>query len=90
MLRLLSIAALACAAIVAAAPNSPASAAALMINNVGPRIGAVNNVAGGARFVPNTSMIAVHASQQGPKQRRWICGPLLNWDGTPHCHWVEH
>ena len=22
-----------------------------------------------------------------PKQRKWVCGPIVNYDGTPHCHW---
>jgi hypothetical protein len=25
---------------------------------------------------------------KGPKQKRWVCGPIVNYDGTKHCHWV--
>jgi hypothetical protein len=44
-------------------------------------IGASNQV-----FTPNG---------HGPKLKpavggRWVCGPIVNWDGTPHCHWVTH
>ncbi len=28
------------------------------------------------------------SSRDTPKQRRWVCGPIVNWDGSPHCHWV--
>jgi hypothetical protein len=89
MLRLLSIAALASAAIIAAIPNSPASAAAVTINNVGTsvHVGAVTNATGARRFAPNTRVITVQTPRQGPKQRKWVCGPIVNYDGTPHCHW---
>ena len=89
MLRLLSIAALASAAIVATIPTSPVSAAAL-INNVGPRIGAVNNAASARGFAANTLMSSVQIPHQGPKAKKWVCGPIVNYDGTPHCHWVSH
>jgi hypothetical protein len=88
MLRLLSIAALASAAMIATIPTSPASAAALTINNVGPRIGAVNNAAGARGIASNTLMSSVQIPHQGPKAKKWVCGPIVNWDGTPHCHWV--
>jgi hypothetical protein len=86
MLKLLSIAALASTAIVAA--NSSVSAAGLMINHVGTaRIGAVTNAPGG-RFAPNTPTITGQPAGHEAKPRRWVCGPLKNWDGSWHCHWV--
>jgi hypothetical protein len=86
MLRLLSIAALASAAVVAAFANSPASAASVTINNVG--AGARVNAITGRRFAPSTPVINIQTPRQGPKQRRWVCGPIVNYDGTPHCHWT--
>jgi hypothetical protein len=89
MLRLLSIAALASAAIIAAIPNSPVFAAVHTINSVGTvRVSAVTNATGGGRFDSNTPVITGQPGRQGPKQRRWVCGPIVNWDGSPHCHWV--
>jgi hypothetical protein len=35
-----------------------------------------------ARVEPNLSALKT------PKQRRWVCGPIVNYDGSPHCHWV--
>ena len=87
MLRVLSIASLASAAIIAAIPNSPASAAAVSINSVGTsgRVGAVTN---GRHFAPNTRALNVQTPRHVPRQKRWVCGPIVNWDGSPHCHWV--
>src|SRR5580692_10800843 len=85
MLRLLSIAALASAAIIAAIPNSPASAAGVTINSVG--VGA--RVGVGRQFAPTTRVINMQNQHHLLKARRWVCGPIVNWDGTPHCHWVS-
>jgi hypothetical protein len=86
MLRFLSIAALASAAIIAAIPNSPASAAAVRVNvPVNARVNAATNT---QKFAPDTGAITTQASHEGPKQRRWVCGPIVNYDGSPHCHWA--
>ena len=87
MLRLLPTAALASAAIIAAIPNSPASAMALTIHNVGagPRVGAV-----GGHFAFDAPVITDHTPHDKPAVKKWVCGPLVNYDGTPHCHWVTH
>jgi hypothetical protein len=87
VLRLLSVAALASAAFIAAIPNSPVSAAAVTINNIGTSA-RVPVVTGGPRLAPSSSVIKVQAPHQTPKQRRWVCGPIVNYDGSPHCHWV--
>ncbi|HEY4919644.1 MAG TPA: hypothetical protein VII40_06030 [Xanthobacteraceae bacterium] len=86
MLRLLSLAALASAAIIATSPNSPASAAALTMNNVGAgaHVSAVTNRA----FAPNIAVSSVQIPGHEPKYKKWVCGPIVNWDGSPHCHWV--
>ena len=36
-----------------------------------------------------TPEIKVQGPHQGPKQRRWVCGPIVNWDGSRHCHWTQ-
>jgi outer membrane scaffolding protein for murein synthesis (MipA/OmpV family) len=92
MRKLLSVSALASAALFAAAALSPAPAASLNNNiSVGHVTMTRPNISGVAAsnqyFTPNTS--------QGPKLKpavggRWVCGPIVNWDGTPHCHWVTH
>jgi hypothetical protein len=89
MLKLLSIAALASAVIISAAASSPASAAAVTVRvptNV--RTGTVTNATGTRQFT-NTPTITVQTPRQGPKQRRWVCGPIVNYDGSPHCRWVS-
>jgi len=96
MPKLSSIATLASAAMIAATLTSPVSAAALRINNVGAgaRVGAVHTAIGGGRFTPMIPAIATQTPHHGPKyqkpQWKWVCGPLLNYDGTKHCHWVKH
>jgi hypothetical protein len=64
--------------------ESPASAAAFGMNNVGTgaRVGAAT---GGWQFTGTSMQIP----REGPKQRRYVCGPIVNYDGTPHCHWVD-
>jgi hypothetical protein len=87
MLKLLSIAALASTTIIAAAATSPVSAAAVTVRvpTTSVRAGTVGNATGTREFVP---VITVQTPRQGPKQRRWVCGPIVNYDGSPHCHWV--
>ena len=85
MPRLSFVAALACATILAAIPNSPAFAAATTTTVVVPHVTATPTT--GTRLSPNTT--TGQTIHQGPKQRRWVCGPIVNWDGSPHCHWVD-
>src|SRR5262249_20986780 len=82
MLRLLSVAALASAAIIATIATS--SAAVLTMNS--PRIGAVANVGRLAPVMPAPPGQSPHHEEE---PRRWVCGPIKNWDGTWHCHWVS-
>jgi hypothetical protein len=88
MLKLLSIAALASAAIITAAASSPVSAAAVTVRVPTARVSAGANVAGARQFAPNGRVVTVQIPRQGPKQKKWVCGPIVNWDGSPHCHWV--
>ncbi len=89
MLKLLSIAALASAAIIAAAASSPVSAAAVTVRvPTNTRVSAGANATGARQFAPNGRVVTVQIPRQGPKQKKWVCGPIVNWDGTPHCHWV--
>jgi hypothetical protein len=87
-----SVSALAAVAALAGVASSPAPAASLN-NNIA--VGHVTvtrpNISGVATsnqyFTPNVS--------HGPKLKpavggRWVCGPIVNYDGTPHCHWVTH
>jgi hypothetical protein len=86
MLKLLSVTAVASVAMLAAALVSPVTAAQININT-----GHVNSVGRGgeggrihgefARVEPN------FATPKIPRQRKWVCGPIVNYDGTPHCHW---
>jgi hypothetical protein len=89
MRKLILASTLASTAIVAAATLSPATAASLNANiAVGHVTVAPSNIgASNQYFTPNAS--------QGPKLKpavggRWVCGPIVNYDGTPHCHWVSH
>jgi hypothetical protein len=89
MLRFLSIAALASAAIIAASTNSPVSAAAVTINvPTGTRVNAAANATSARQITPHNSENGMQNLSQGPKQRRWVCGPIVNYDGSPHCHWA--
>jgi hypothetical protein len=95
MRKLLSVSALASTAVVAAATLSPAPAASLN-NNIA--VGHVtvtrpggnfsNNSIGASNqiFTPNVS----HGPKLKPVVKKWVCGPIVNYDGTPHCHWVSH
>jgi hypothetical protein len=86
MLKLLSVSAVASVTVLAAALVSPATAAQININaghinSVG-RTGEIGASRGDfARAEPN------FATPNTPKQRKWVCGPIVNYDGTPHCHW---
>ena len=95
MLKVVSLSALCCAAIVATV--SLASAAPLTNNVAGhvapPRpmnnFGANNIGASNQYFTPNSAH-----GHNGPKLKPpvkvWVCGPIVNWDGSKHCHWVTH
>lgn len=95
MRKLLSVSTLASTAIVAAAMLSPAPAASLN-NNIavghvtfarpGGNVAAASVATSNQYFTPNTA----HGPKLKPMIRRWVCGPLVNYDGTPHCHWVTH
>ena len=91
MRRLLCVSALASTAVLAAL--SPAPAAGLNANiavghvtvtRTNPNISGI--AASNQYFTPNVA--------QGPKLKpavkKWVCGPIVNWDGSPHCHWVTH
>lgn len=81
MLKLLSATAVAFAAILAATPSSPASAAQFA--------GHSNFAGGGGQFgQSHGSFVKGGSVATTPKQKRWVCGPIVNYDGSPHCHWV--
>jgi hypothetical protein len=91
MSKPLSIAAVASAIMIAAALVSPATAAQINVNNghfnsVGrsAEIGVRGDFARSeANFVTPNMANTSHT----PRQRKWVCGPIVNYDGTPHCHW---
>jgi hypothetical protein len=90
MRKLLSVSALASTAVIAAATLSPAPAAPLNNNiAVGHVTIARPNVNGIAAsnqiFTPNG-----HGPKLKPAVKKWVCGPIVNYDGSPHCHWVSH
>jgi hypothetical protein len=92
MLKLLSASALALAAVLAATVALPVSAAQFSTNVsvghvVAPRanLGANNIGASNQYFTPNG-----HGPKLKPAVRVWVCGPIVNYDGSPHCHWVTH
>ena len=95
MRKLLSVAALASTALVAIATLSPAVAASLN-NNIavghvtftrpGGNVAPANIAASNQYFTPNS----VHGPKLKPAVKKWVCGPIVNYDGTPHCHWVTH
>jgi hypothetical protein len=90
MRKLWSVSALASAAVVTLT-LSPAFAASLNTNiAVGHVTVTRPNISGVAAsnqyFVPST----VHGPKLKPAVGRWVCGPIVNYDGTPHCHWVSH
>ncbi|HLH89269.1 MAG TPA: hypothetical protein VKX28_12495 [Xanthobacteraceae bacterium] len=94
MRKLLSVSALASTALLAPM-LSPASAASLN-NNIAVghvtytrpgNVAAATNVGTSNQyFTPN----AAHGPKLKPAVKKWVCGPIVNYDGTPHCHWVTH
>ena len=86
MLKCLSVIAMVSVTMLSATLVSPATAAQINvntghINSVG-RSGDIGvNRGDFARTEPN------FAALKTPKQRKWVCGPIVNYDGTPHCHW---
>jgi hypothetical protein len=92
MRKLLSVSALASTAVVAAVTLSPALAASLN-NNIA--VGHVTFTRPGVNGIAASNQIFTPNASQGPKLKpavggRWVCGPIVNYDGTPHCHWVSH
>jgi len=87
---MLKLTALACA-VLAAASLSPASAAPLT-NNLS--VGHVTITRPGNANIATSNRIFTPNVPQGPKYKpavkKWVCGPIVNWDGSPHCHWVTH
>jgi hypothetical protein len=89
MLKLLSATAVA-SVIIAATLVSSVTAAQINVstghfNSVG-RSGEFAGSRGDfARGEPN---FAAPVTPNMSKQRRWVCGPIVNYDGTPHCHWT--
>jgi hypothetical protein len=86
VLKLLSVGAVASVTMLAAALASPVTAAQININtghsnSVG-RSGEIGR--GHGEFAKSE---AHFATPNVPKQRKWVCGPIVNYDGTPHCHW---
>ena len=87
MLKLLSVTAVAAVTLLAAALVSPVTAAQISINtghlNSAGRSGDIGRIHGDfARSETN------FVSPKTPRQRKWVCGPIVNYDGTPHCHWT--
>jgi hypothetical protein len=82
MLKLLSATAVASAAMLATTLLSPATAAQFNTGhfNFATGSGQIGRSHGG--FARGESNFTT------PKQRRWVCGPIVNYDGTPHCHWA--
>ena len=90
MSKLLSVAAVVSATMLAATLASPATAAQININtghfnSVG-RSGEIGRSQG--NFAKGESNFTTPATPRTPSQRRWVCGPIVNYDGTPHCHWT--
>jgi hypothetical protein len=87
------LSAFALASVLAAATLAPASAANLTnnisarVNPVPPRVSVGTNAIGASNqiFTPQG-----HGPKLKPPVKKWVCGPIVNWDGTPHCHWVTH
>jgi hypothetical protein len=92
MLKLLSVSAVASVVMLAGTLASPVTAAQMNINtghfnSVG-RSGEIGRSHGDfARSELNFATPNI-ATPKTPKQRKWVCGPIVNYDGTPHCHWT--
>jgi hypothetical protein len=91
MRKLLFVSAIASTAAVAAATLSPAPAASLN-NNIA--VGHVTVTRPNINGVAASNQYFTPNSAQGPKLKpavkKWVCGPIVNYDGSPHCHWVTH
>jgi hypothetical protein len=92
MRKPLFVSALASTAVVAAATLSPAPAASLN-NNIA--VGHVTVTRPNINGIATSNQYFTPNSANGPKLKpavggRWVCGPIVNYDGTPHCHWVSH
>jgi hypothetical protein len=86
-----SISALALVAVLAAAAFSSVSAASIGNFSAGhASTGRIDRIDPGSsgRNLATVSPVTASRLVTGPKQRRWVCGPIVNYDGTPHCHWV--
>jgi hypothetical protein len=88
MLKLLSVAAVA-SAMLTATLVSPVTAAQMNINT-----GHINSVGRSAdvgrtqgNLASSEANFVRPVTSDTPKQRKWVCGPIVNYDGTPHCHW---
>jgi len=91
MSKLWSISALALVAILAAAAFSPVSAASIGNFSAGhATAGRIDRVDSGysGRNIATVNPVTAPRLLIGPRQRRWVCGPIVNYDGTPHCHWA--
>jgi hypothetical protein len=91
MLKLLSVTAVASVTMLSATLVSPVTAAQININvghfnSVG-RSGEIGRSEIGSRVALAKGESSV-TTPQIPHQRKWVCGPIVNYDGTPHCHWV--
>jgi hypothetical protein len=87
MLKLLSVTAVASVTMLAAILVSPATAAQININT-----GHFNSVGRSGEIGASHSDFATGVSNVATprtlNRRRWVCGPIVNYDGTPHCHWT--
>jgi hypothetical protein len=87
MLKRLSATAVASAAMLAATLSSPATAAMLY---TGHSNGHPNVVLGGGQVGQGHGSFTNGGPKYAKPVRTWVCGPIVNYDGTPHCHWVTH
>jgi hypothetical protein len=85
MLRQLSTTAVASVIMLAATLVSPVTAAQIKVNSV--QVNPVVRTDIGRTHVSMPNYYASSNIPNVPKQRKWVCGPIVNWDGTPHCHW---
>jgi hypothetical protein len=87
MLKLLSVTAVASVTMLTATLVSPVTAAQMNINT-----GHFNSVGRSGEIGRSHGDFAKGESNfttpKTPKQRKWVCGPIVNYDGTPHCHWT--
>jgi hypothetical protein len=84
MLKLLSVAAVASAMLVSPVAAAQMNMNTAHINSVG-RSADVGRTQG--NLVSSEANFVRPATSITPKQKKWVCGPIVNYDGTPHCHW---